>query len=88
MPILILLATVLALILWRLWARDRVENEMGRRLDPLFYRLFRRRKCRWHHIGHRASLGEFRCQTCGVTAYSNSSAGPTECKRGLSGGNL
>lgn len=87
MPFLILLATLAALVLWRLWARDRAQSELGRRLDPLANRLFRRRPCRWRADGAgRGNLRSFRCETCGITAYSQDAKGPRECKRNLRGG--
>ena len=83
MPILIAAAAIILLTLWRLWARDRAQVEIGRRMDPLFHRLFRRRPCRWQLLDGRSALSEFRCETCGVTAYSRSARGPAECKREL-----
>lgn len=84
MPLLILVLVLAGLMLWRLWARDRAQAELGRHLDPLANRLFRRRRCRWRPEGPvRGSLRPFRCETCGVTAYSQNPKGPAECKRGL-----
>ncbi len=89
MPFILAAVVIGALIIWRLWARDRVQGEIGRKLDPLAMRLFRRRKCRWVQQGiARGALTEFHCTACGVTAYSQSSGGPRECKRGLGGGRL
>jgi hypothetical protein len=87
MPVLILIAMGAAFVLWRLRARNRVEGALGQTLDPLVARLFRRAKCRWAATGAgEGALQEFRCATCGVTAYSQSATGPRECKRGLAGG--
>ncbi len=83
MPILIAVLMIAALVVWRLWARDRAQAELGSRLDPLANRLLRRRKCKWVAQDSRHSLREFRCDTCGVTAYSRSPNGPVECKRQL-----
>ncbi len=44
---------------------------------------FRGRQCRWQLIDDRRALKEFRCESCGVTAYSQSARGPQECKRNL-----
>jgi hypothetical protein len=87
MPFLILGLTLAALIVWRLWARDRLQGELSTRLDPLANRLFRSRPCRWHPTGAATeSLREFRCDSCGVTAYSMDARGPNECKSSLKGG--
>jgi hypothetical protein len=87
MPVLILIAMGAVFLVWRLWARDRVESALGRKLDPLAARLFRRSKFCWVTTGtNEGTLQEFQCATCGVTAYSQSSSGPRECKRRLMGG--
>jgi hypothetical protein len=87
MPFVIAIVLGAAFILWRIWARDRVEGAVGRRLDSWVARVFGRNRCRWAATGAgEGSLQEFRCATCGVTAYSQSPAGPRECKRGLKGG--
>jgi hypothetical protein len=87
MPVLIAIGLGAAFILWRIWARDRVEGAVGRRLDTWVARMFGRNRCRWTAMGAgEGSLQEFRCETCRVTAFSQSSAGPRECKRGLKGG--
>ncbi|MBA4491104.1 hypothetical protein [Paracoccus sp. S1E-3] len=83
MPFMLGLLIVAALLIWRLWARDRAEAELGTRLDPLWRRIFRRRKCCWQLVNDRSALREFRRTTCGVTAYSRSDVGPVECKRQL-----
>lgn len=83
MPFLIALLVLAALVVWRLWARDRAQAELSNRLDPVWYRVFRRTKCRWQLVNGRTAMKEFRCETCGVTAYSRSDRGPTECKRQL-----
>lgn len=83
MPILIAVLTVAAFVIWRLWARDRAQSEISSRLDPIYYRLFRRKKCKWALMDGRRSLNEFHCENCGVTAYSRSDNGPVECKRAL-----
>jgi hypothetical protein len=87
MPVLIGLALLVALFIWANWGRDKVQGELGNRLDPIWSRLFRKRPCRWAAAGTSGeNLHEFRCQSCGVTAYSASAQGPKECKRGLGGG--
>ncbi|MEZ5776729.1 MAG: hypothetical protein R3E44_00055 [Paracoccaceae bacterium] len=87
MPILIIVALIVAGILWRLWARDRVQGELGARLDPLANRMFRRRQCQWKHVGRgHGALEEYRCESCSVTAYSQGGKPPRECKRSLRGG--
>jgi hypothetical protein len=87
MPFVIAIVLGLAFLLWRSWARDRVEGAVGRRMDTWVARVFGRNRCRWTGMGKGAgSLQEFRCETCGVTAFSQSQAGPRECKRGLKGG--
>ncbi|MFD1795221.1 hypothetical protein FQV27_13900 [Paracoccus aurantiacus] len=83
MPLMIGLLLIAALLVWQLWGRDRTQAELSNRLDPFWYRIFRRKKCRWHVIDDRRTLKEFRCETCGVTAYSRSDRGPVECKRQL-----
>lgn len=83
MPLLIAALVLAALVVWRLWARDRTQAELATRLDPIWRRLFRRKTCRWQLVRDRSSLKEFRCETCGVTAYSRADRGPTECKRQL-----
>ena len=83
MPFMIGLLVIAALLVWRLWARDRAEAELSSRLDPLWRRIFRRKSCRWRLVNDRSALREFRCETCGVTAYSRSDRGPVECKRQL-----
>jgi hypothetical protein len=87
MPLVIAIAVGVAFILWRIWARDRVEGAVAGRLDTWVARVFGRNRCRWTKAGKGVgSLQEFRCDTCGVTAFSQSQAGPRECKRGLKGG--
>lgn len=83
MPLLIALAVLAGLLVWRLWARDRAQAEMSARLDPLWHRLLRRKPCRWQLRDGRGALKEFRCAHCGVTAYSRTDRGPQECKRAL-----
>jgi hypothetical protein len=87
MPVLIGLLLIAAVFIWANWGRDRARGELSSRLDPLWSRLFRRKACRWVPAGIAGeNLRAFRCNTCGVTAYSASHNGPTECKRGLAGG--
>lgn len=87
MPFLIVAALVVLWFVWANWGRDKAGAELGRTLDPAWRRLVRRRKCRWQATGAGGgALSEFRCETCGVTAYSGSAKGPKECKRGLGGG--
>ncbi|MFV0385230.1 hypothetical protein [Paracoccus sp. (in: a-proteobacteria)] len=83
MPLLIAVLTIAALVVWRLWARDRAQAQLQTRLDPFYHRLFNRRKCRWTALGGRHGLQEFRCGHCGVTAYSREANGPRECKKQL-----
>jgi hypothetical protein len=41
-----------------------------------------RKACKWQPMGEaRGRLREFRCATCGVTAYSMNAEGPELCKR-------
>lgn len=42
-----------------------------------------RKPCRWVLVDNRRQLMEFRCETCKVSAYSQSRSGPQECKRQL-----
>lgn len=42
-----------------------------------------RRNCRWQPQGGSGTLKAFRCETCGVTAYSKERRGPRDCKKGL-----
>ncbi|MGL5009322.1 MAG: hypothetical protein ACRC6I_05535 [Paracoccaceae bacterium] len=87
MPILIAIALLAALFVWANWGRDKATGALGSKLDPLWSRLTRRRKCRWVAEGASGeTLRAFRCETCGVTAYSAQATGPQECKRGLGGG--
>ncbi|MBY6050053.1 hypothetical protein KUV47_18920 [Vannielia litorea] len=86
MPIVISALVVIGLFIWWNWGRNRARAELSNRLDPLANRVFRRRKCRWSPVGGSGALKEFRCETCGVTAYSQSARGPAECKKGLRGG--
>jgi hypothetical protein len=87
MPFIIIGLMVIGLIVWQLWGRDRAQGELSTRLDPLANRVLRRKPCRWRPSGGTSeSLREFRCEHCGVTAYSASAKGPTECKRSLTGG--
>jgi hypothetical protein len=87
MPVLIGFLLVAALVVWANWGRNRVAGELGNRLDPIWYRLIRKKRCRWVATGSSGeNLRQFHCETCGVTAYSASARGPKECKRGLTGG--
>lgn len=87
MPIIILVVSVIVLFVWYNWGRAHARSALSARLDPMLNRFTRRKPCRWHcHDAHTAGLRSFRCDTCGVTAYSSDSRGPTECKRNLRGG--
>jgi hypothetical protein len=86
MQILIAIALIVLWFVWANWGRDKASGELDRTLNPVWRRVMRRKKCRWTATGVSGeSLRAFRCQTCGVTAYSATSTGPQECKRGLSG---
>ncbi|UWP87865.1 hypothetical protein [Aliiroseovarius crassostreae] len=50
-------------------------------------RVFRSGSCRWVQVGQSTpNLMQFRCSTCGVTAYSSQKSGPEQCKRDLAKG--
>ncbi|MBS8227667.1 hypothetical protein [Vannielia litorea] len=83
MPAILTALAVIGLFVWWNWGRARARSELSSRLDPLANRVLRRRKCRWRPTGGSGALKEFRCESCGVTAYSQRSAGPAECKRNL-----
>jgi hypothetical protein len=87
MPFLVAGLMLVAWFVWANWGRDKAGAELNSRLDPVWSRFFRRKKCRWQEIGPSGeSLRAFRCDHCGVTAYSSIPSGPRECKRGLTGG--
>ena len=45
-----------------------------------------RKECHWHPTsGGTESLNAFRCETCGVVAFSQDRKGPAQCKKGLDG---
>ncbi len=87
MPFLILIGLLAVGLVWRLWARDRAKSELGRRLDPVARRVFSRKPCRWQRVGRKnATFEEYRCDKCGITAYSQTGGPPETCKKGLGGG--
>ncbi|MFV0409324.1 MAG: hypothetical protein ACK5LJ_06410 [Paracoccus sp. (in: a-proteobacteria)] len=63
----VIILALAALAIWYLWRQGGLRG----------------RKCRWALIDDRRALKEFRCESCGVTAYSQSGHGPRECKRNL-----
>jgi len=87
MPFIILIITSAVLFIWYNWGRNRARSSLSQHLDPFFYRLFKKLPCQWVPVEKiTGGLNQFRCQNCGVTAYSTSGKGPQECKRSLRGG--
>lgn len=84
MPVVLVALLAIAGFIWWSWGRKRAGDEVSYRLDKL---LFRRKPCKWQPTGNgKGALNEFRCDTCGVSAYSRSPKGPVDCKRNLRGG--
>ena len=83
MPVVLAILLAVAGFVWWSWGRRRAGNEVAFRLD----KLFRRKPCKWRPTGDgKGALQEFRCETCGVSAYSRTSRGPVDCKRNIRGG--
>jgi hypothetical protein len=89
MPILILALACIGYFVWYNWGRAKAQSELSRKLDPMWDRMRKPKKCRWvSGRVHGGGLREFTCETCGVTAYSGNSKGPRECKKRLGSGGL
>lgn len=49
----------------------------------------RTKACKWSATGEgQGRLKQYRCATCGVTAYSGTGKPPAQCKKNLGGGAL
>ncbi len=87
MPLVLAGILVIGWFVWANWGRGKASAELNRKLDPVWSRITKPKKCKWKAAASGGTgLREFTCQTCGVTAYSASQAGPIECKKGLTGG--
>ena len=83
MHILLLVLLTAAGFIWWSWdRRRRAGDEESFGPDS----LFRRKPCKWQPTGDgKGALLEFRCETCGVSAYSRTGKGPVDCKQNLRG---
>ena len=76
---LVFLLCVLAFVLWG-FVRGYPALDPPRRRDP------QARNCDWTVLGTRSgTLREWRCGTCGITAFSRPPGPPEQCKRGMEG---
>jgi hypothetical protein len=83
MPIILTFLVLAAGFIWWSWGRDRAGSALSRRLDG----LFRRSPCKWALTGDsNGRLVEYRCETCGIAAYSTTGAAPVTCKRNIRNG--
>ncbi|MGL6209353.1 MAG: hypothetical protein ACRC14_05940 [Paracoccaceae bacterium] len=83
MPIILTVLILVAGFLWWSWGRDRAGSVVSNRLD----RLFRRSACKWTPTGEtNGRFHEYRCETCGIAAYSTTGSPPVTCKRNIRNG--
>jgi len=73
----LVLTILIAFVLFLVWSRWR-SGQVDRKAEPA---------CIWLATGvARGRLKEYRCDTCGVTAYSGTGKAPEGCKKALKGG--
>ena len=80
MPIFITALIVLAYVAW-MYTRSRGGASLPKAAKPV------KNACKWDKTGDRSgAFVEYRCATCGVSAFSRTDAAPKDCKKGLTGG--
>ncbi|MGH1367052.1 MAG: hypothetical protein ACRBCL_00440 [Maritimibacter sp.] len=80
MPLLLALVAILLVAL--VVRRKAAPGQAKAKSAPHLGKWRGRKACKWRAIGDQgATLREFECETCGITAYSVEARGPKDCKK-------